>query len=261
MRVLPVLVISALSSGSVLGAFEPKCSSPAAASLGGLFASARSSSTDTTQGSRFSFLYSPGLFNLPELGRIQARYARRSGSSGFSLSLSRFGGPLYRESEAAFGAEFDCDTLKRIGAEISLMHLGIAGYGTALACGLSISGGVEAASGVLLRFAAVNLLAGRVGGEPIPRLLACGAAWRPADGFALNIEARLESGVENAWSGGVEWEMMRGIFLRLGVSTDHPGIDGGAGVAVGGIVFSYAFRWHRDLGGSHFLGVEFESPV
>jgi hypothetical protein len=142
------------------------------------------------------------------------------------------------------------------------MHLGIAGYGSRLAGGMTLLGSAPLADGTELRCALINLVTSEVGPDPVPRVAVCALAWSPGRNAGwipggdvrVFVEARLESERPSAWSVGVEWEPVERMLVRGGCSTDHPGFDCGAGFTLAGLRFDYAFRWHRELGGSHLLG-------
>jgi len=202
----------------------------------------------------------PGLFNLPELSLLEGVLVVPFTGAAAGFSFARFGGELYRETEGALSLAAVITEGAALGASARLLHLAIPGYGSASSVAVDL--GLVARLGPAFTFSmeAANCTGATIGlcREEIPRSLGAAIEWNVEHLFSLVAEIRKERSLPAALTWGGEVSLVRGFSLRLGGTTDYPGVSAGAGLAWMRLRFDYAWRWHSSLGGTHTLSLTVE---
>jgi hypothetical protein len=266
MRIGILLVPALLIPVACRGAFEQKPAGARNAAMGGLIVAGGEDGWTGNPahllraGSTLGVSLTPGLFNLPELSVLQAIAVVPVGGAAAGCSMVRFGGDLYHETEGALSLAADIAEIAAIGATARFLHLAIAGYGSASSAAIDIGFASRLAPAFTVSVLMTNCLGSTIGAcrEEIPRSLGAAIEWSVDQCFSLVVEIRKETGLPLSLSWGGEVNIVRVFSMRLGGTTDYPGVHAGAGIAAKPLRLDYAWRWHSSLGGTHTLGLTIE---
>lgn len=208
------------------------------------------------------FSFSPGLFGLPELQRIEAavQFPAFIGSVGF---LGRtFGFDLCRETTflAAFSAEMTSDV--SIGLSAAWYDLRIAGYGHAGCLGTSLGMTARLADQVHYGFSLRNFNQPTIGrtGEPIKTEILGGVEYLPIPSFLLLIGISKEADVPLTGAIGMEWHVTDYLAVRAGANEGLEEFGIGFGIRAVSCSFDYGVSIHSDLGLTHVLSLGVAFP-
>lgn len=197
--------------------------------------------------------YAPQPFELKELARGAATYLEPSPFGTFSLSASRFGFDLYRETRIGLSYGNDLAELVHAGVTLNYYSLSIRNYGSAATFGVDVGLLVGISESVHWGFTASNLNAPTIGAarEKLPQRFSTGIAYRPIyDGTLVAalvkdirhpVELRL----------GVEYTFVDIVAVRAGTSSDPNTLNAGLGIAYAFARVDYAFSSHSELGPTH----------
>jgi hypothetical protein len=113
--------------------------------------------------------------------------------------------------------------------------------------------------GLRVSFSAANAFGSGLngtGGE-VPRRVGAGLGYAVSDRVACGIRVEKENGMRTALSTGMEWQPMRGFFVRLGSCTFPREFSLGLGLRVGGLGLDVASTVNFDLGMTHEAGIRY----
>lgn len=96
------------------------------------------------------------------------------------------------------------------------------------------------------------------GGGAVPSRIRAGLGYAVLSTVACGIRVEKEGGLRTALSTGIEWQAMRGFFLRLGSRTFPREFSLGAGLRVGGLTLDFSSTANLDLGMTHAAGVGYQ---
>jgi hypothetical protein len=202
----------------------------------------------------------PGLFGIPDLSLARAMVVVPTEHAGFGGWFSRFGSDMYRETEGSLSVAARLTENAVLGVSARLFHLSIAGYGSASAGTVDLGLSVQPFPACTFSLAMANCSGSSLGAcdEELPRSIGGAIELRSEETLCAILELRKEGGFPMALSWGGEFTPVGGFSLRLGWTTEHPGVDAGGGILLSPIRLDYAWTWHASLGGTHTLSITIE---
>ncbi len=172
-------------------------------------------------------------------------------------SVDRFGDRLYNEQRLgiAYGHQMDRVSL---GLKVSYVQTAIADLGARRRLVFEFGGIAELTPHVWLGASVYNFTQAKLatyGDERIPTVLKAGLSWRPLPQLMLNAETEKDIDYPARFRGGIEYQLAKPFFVRVGIAT-NPGTNHfGFGFKRNKICIDYALRTHPTLGLSHHLSL------
>lgn len=205
--------------------------------------------------SELGIFYSPSPFGLKELANAAMAYAGPLPAGTVSLGVSTFGFSLYRKNNFVMAFAIKITDVS-VGLSLNLHNLTIRNYGSDNS--LAISPGILIS---LIRelnwgFSVQNILNASLGSEKgqIPRVISSGFSYRPYRTILLNAAVEKVTGDPISIRAGVEYDIIKYLSLRAGVSTEPDRFSAGIGINYSFLKFDYAVFTHQDLGLTHQIG-------
>jgi len=97
-----------------------------------------------------------------------------------------------------------------------------------------------------------------VRGGDVPSRIRAGLGYAALSTVACGIRIEKEGGLRTALRTGIEWQAMRGFFLRLGSCTFPREFSLGVGLRAGGLRLDFSSTANLDLGMTHAAGVGYQ---
>jgi hypothetical protein len=194
-------------------------------------------------------------FGLAELASAGIAVNAALGPAAVTLSATRMGGELYRETLFSAGVSIPVGPRGIIGVSGEVRHVRIRSYGSAASFALTLGAcfmpGEQITVGAAVSQAAATRL-GLSGERPEPTIQ-FGLSAGPLEGLVVGAEIWKCSRFPAELHAGVEYALSAVLRVRGGISQEPPGLTFGAGLLSGRIVLDYAAVFHPLLGPSHIL--------
>lgn len=203
-------------------------------------------------------------YGLPELrvGRIRMAQSIPEVALAVVVDGDTFGDELFRASSLRAGMTRVFRAVGprslRVGASVRYAHVGIRGYGSANAVGISIRTLVDLTPELVIGFQALNVNApAGEAGRHLPRVLAVGIGYQPDERARLFLDVAKDLLHAATVRSGIELELVAPLELRCGFATKPTRVAIGFGVSVASISIDMAIQRHGDLGWSQIgsLGI------
>ncbi len=177
----------------------------------------------------------------------------------YGVSIDRFGDRLYNEQRlgVAYGHQVDRVSL---GVKASYAQVAISELGNRGRFVFEFGGIAELTPKLWMGAYVYNFAQARLasyGDERIPTVLKAGLSWRPLPQLMLNAETEKDVDYAARFRGGIEYQLARPFFLRIGIVTNPGAYHFGFGVKHNRLLFDYALRTHPTLGLSHHLSLNY----
>ena len=175
----------------------------------------------------------------------------------FGFSVQKLGDALYSEQMAGLAFSHKMG-LVQLGMKASYMQVHVGDRGTKGALVMEF-GGVATITPQLsfgahiYNFSQAKLA--RYQDERIPTVMKTGLSYRPISKVMLNIEAQKDIDFPAMVKAGVEYQLIKNLYLRTGITTKPHVTYFGVGLHKKRFHFDYALRTHASLGLSHHLSV------
>jgi len=205
-----------------------------------------------------SVFYSPSPFQLPQLTNFGLLIADDVGIAKVSASFTSFGFSLYKETTGSLSfANSDIQNFS-FGATLSIYHLSIARYGTAVKSCFDI-GAVYSFTEALSFGAALHNVAGSTFGndDDIPQVVLAGLSYRVIETMVVMVDLVNDVRYEPTYRVGTEFQPHDIVTLRTGIQGEPSRLFGGVGIHLSTITVEYGIATHDDLGLTHSIGVRF----
>ena len=182
----------------------------------------------------------------------------KNGNIGFSLF--NFGDDLYSESSAslAYGNKIG---FVRLGAKLSYYQMQIDEFGTAGALFFDIGGIVELIPKLTFGAFISNFTLSKLQNaekSELPVIMKAGFAYHPTDKVNINVDLYKDIQYSPLIKVGLEYVVVRNLYLRTGVNTNPFKSFFGIGLKLGRFHIDYAISNHDLLGFSHQANVSFK---
>lgn len=176
------------------------------------------------------------------------------------VSLDRFGDGLYNEQRLGIAYSHQMDRVS-LGMKASYAQVAVAELGARGRFVFEFGGIAELTPKLWLGASVYNFTQARLAAyedERIPTVLRAGLSWRPLPQLMLNAETEKDVDYAARFRGGIEYQLAKPFFVRIGIST-NPGTNHfGFGVKHNWLRFDYALRTHPTLGLSHHLSLNYQ---
>jgi hypothetical protein len=201
--------------------------------------------------------YAPQPFEIPELSQIAASFVEPSPFGVFSLSASRFGFSLYKETRVGVSYSNTVTDQFMVGATLNYYSLIIQNYGSAGSVGFDLGGAVELSEYVRWGFVAFNLHGATIGEakEKLPQVFSTGVAYMPMSGATITASLMKDVRYEAELHIGIEYVLMDLVSVRAGSTSDPNTLNAGIGIQASFVQLDYAFSSHSELGISHQFSI------
>ncbi|MGE5681058.1 MAG: hypothetical protein ACM34K_09290 [Bacillota bacterium] len=200
--------------------------------------------------------YSPSPFGMKELANAYLCYHEPSAIGSFGLGLMTYGFELYRENHItmAYSNNYK-DFYFGLSAKLNLIT--IKGYGSTSAILFNIGGLVYLSDDIKWGVNAQNISHATIGNEKgqLPYGFNTGISYLPADEVSINIATEKAESFQYSFKLGLEYNLLKYIYLRSGFSTDPDRFSAGLGINYSFIEFDYSIFTHLELGLTHQAGI------
>jgi len=178
----------------------------------------------------------------------------------YGVSLDRFGDALYHEQRIgiAYGHQVDRVSL---GFKASYAQVAVADLGSRGRFVFEFGGLAELTPHLWVGASVYNFTQARLASyadERIPTVLKAGLSWRPLPQLMLNVETEKDVEYAAQFKGGLEYQLAKPFFVRLGMATNPGTHHVGFGFKRSRLCFDYALRTHPTLGLSHHLSLNWQ---
>ncbi len=196
-------------------------------------------------------------FNMSELNTLTANATYPAGFGNMTANFETYGFDLYRET--SFGAAFSQSFRKKLvyGILISYHHLYIKNGGSSGAAGIDAGLMFKPHDHLTLGFYTRNLNRPRIAREPLPVVFAAGLSYSGIEKLRINLDAHKDIKFKADLRMGIEYQLIRQLFLRSGVSSEPSRFSAGFGFDFGSGVIDYAFYTTPGLGVTHAVSTSF----
>jgi len=267
--ILLILPVWIFPVNGASGAFEERFIPPRALAMGGVY-----SVLSTGESALFGNVAN---LSFVERVRVDVQYARPFGlkelaQSGltvaipnrrvsFGFGISRFGFSAYEEKLITAG--FSKKILEQISAGIALRYMSVAitGYGAASVIGLDAGILIKMTESLNFALVAKNINSPKVMSkeEPVSPNIKIGFSYSPHSSVVLVGEWQKERDFDKTIRLGAELELIKGQYLRFGLSNNPSSFSMGFGLSMNGtdINFSAVTHQYLDLSQSLSFGYLF----
>ncbi len=207
-------------------------------------------------------LYFSNAFHLPELGTKAFALASPLGKmSGIGLNYTYFGYELYNESK--FGLAYAMKLGKKFSAGIQLDW-----FSTRFGGEYGHTGTPVGEIGILSN-PIENLYIGAhvfnpwfaelttTGNEKAPTVFRLGVGYNFSDKVLFTIETQKDIDLPVVFKSGIEYNPFKGIFFRIGASSNPTLLSFGAGYRLKNIQIDFAYSNHQTLGYTTQIGLSY----
>jgi hypothetical protein len=255
-----LLILLLLSIENSFAGNEPATAGGRAAGVGGAAVTYSDvwSAFHNQAGLAYIKKFSAGVFNetpflLSDLSTRGAAVALPVNDLGvFALSLNYYGFNLYNEKK--FGLAYAKSFGERISAAIQLDYLGTSiseGYGSNSAFTVEAGFRAEILPKLFLGAHIFNPTRAKLADydeEKIPTVLKAGLGYYFSDKVLVSIESEKNMDENNIFKAGVEYHIVKILYLRGGISTNPTLTSFGFGLDFDSFKFDVAAAYHQQLG-------------
>ncbi len=186
-----------------------------------------------------------------------AIYSAEIGNAG--VGFYKFGDDIYSEQRLHLAVSNKIQMVS-LGIGIDLLQYDISTIGTTQTLAIQFGGIAEITP--QLRFGAhiFNLNqaeASSESGEKIPTVMKAGISYLPSDELIISTEVEKDLDFDEVFKIGIEYRIIRNVFLRTGIST-QPFLGAfGVGFHPKNLKFDYAFSNESRLGSIHEISIAY----
>lgn len=207
---------------------------------------------------RSTVFYSPSPFQLPQLTNYGLLATDDFGVVKGAVSFSTIGFSLYRETFGSFSTAYVGISNFSFGITVSLYHLSIENYGSALSAGIDIGSIYSLSEDLNVGFSFNNLNNATYGeDDDIPQVLLAGISYRIIEDAIVNIDLVKDIRYEPTYRAGIEFKPHEIVVIRSGYQGEPSRLFGGVGFTLSPFTIDYGVATHDDLGLTHSIGISF----
>ena len=175
----------------------------------------------------------------------------------FGVSVQKLGDALYSEQMAGVAFSHKISHVQ-LGVKANYVQIHISDLGTKGVLAMEFGGIASITPQLFFGAHVYNFNQAKLASyqdERIPTVMKTGLSYRPISQLMLNLEAQKDIDFPATVKAGVEYEIIKHLYLRTGIST-KPSINHfGFGLHKKKFHFDYALRTHTTLRLSHHLSV------
>jgi len=178
------------------------------------------------------------------------------------LGVSKFGDNLYSEQRVGIGYSHQIKNVS-LGAKINYVQVSIQDLGSQGAFAFEFGGVAQLSKEISFGAHIYNFNQGRFNtsfgdAEKIPVIMKAGFAYQPVKALLINIETEKDIDLPATFKAGMEYEMIKNIFLRTGIQTTPFNNFFGVGFTPRWFHLNYALSTNDALGVSHHLSFTYQ---
>jgi hypothetical protein len=175
------------------------------------------------------------------------------------ISVSRFGDDLYNMQ--VLGAGFSNKLgIVSLGGKVNYIQYNLEGFGRRTVMAVDFGGVATLTPQLIFGAHIFNLNQARVSryhNEYLPTILKAGLSYRPTKELKLNVESEKDVDHKANFKTGMEYEIVKTVFLRTGLNTFPFSSHYGFGINPGRFTLDYALTSHTFFGMSHQFSLQF----
>ncbi|OQY38695.1 MAG: hypothetical protein B6226_03295 [Candidatus Cloacimonetes bacterium 4572_65] len=193
------------------------------------------------------------------------RFSEKFGVIGFAakqLSVEFEDTELSTESTFAITHAFkilkDIHSSIAFGYTINVYDLAFDGYDNQSTVGLNLGAIATMHQRTKLSFTVHNINNPAVGDDneyELPRKMVTGIAYQPYSGITTSLELTKELKEDTSIAAGIEYQVVKGLKLRVGVNTNPSTYSTGVGFNIHDFIVNYGLTYHSDLDATHHIQV------
>jgi hypothetical protein len=176
------------------------------------------------------------------------------------ISVSRFGDDLYNQQ--VIGAGFSNKIgIVSLGGKINYLQYNLEGFGRRAVMALEFGGVAKLSPQLIFGAHVFNLNQAKVSRfekEYLPTLLKAGLAYRPTKELSINIESEKDVDQKANFKAGLEYEIVKTVFVRTGLNSYPFSSHYGIGLNPGRFVLDYALTSNIFFGMAHQFSLQFQ---
>ena len=196
-------------------------------------------------------------FNLSALQVVGAGYTHHTSLVNAGVSFYRFGDDLFSQQKITLAVANTIDRIS-LGAAVSMLQNSVEGLGNSNA--FVVEFGAIARITKQLKFGAhaynINQ-AEVVDGETLPTVLRGGITYTPISSLSVTVEVQKDLDFEEIFKAGIEYEIIKNVWVRTGISTEPFKAAFGAGILWKSFLVDYSFNDQTDLGDIHEISLAY----
>jgi hypothetical protein len=200
---------------------------------------------------------SPGLFGIVELAHASVAYQEPLGFGTVTVSATRLGTLLYKESTVALSFIAPVAGNLYAGVALSYNGLTIEGYGSDGALGIDAGCILPVAENLSLVAVVRNVNRPTIGSarDPLPQVITTALSFKPAQPLRLVSFLEKESDFPTSVGFGMEYTVAGKVTLGGGMNLTIPEYSASVGLETGRLMFSYSLTVHPLLGPTHHASI------
>ncbi len=201
-------------------------------------------------------------FGLAEVRNFAAAAALPTGSGAFGLTLQYYGFDDYNEQKAGLAYARKLSDLIAIGGQFVVLNTRIPEYGNQTSLTFELGLQAELLPEVTIGAHVYSpLRVETLEGEYLPSILRVGASYRPSEQVLLAFEVEKDIDFPTRTKGGIEYQLVEPLALRVGFATAPAIFTFGAGYAVGSqLTIDFGAYYHQQLGLTPAISVTYCKP-
>jgi hypothetical protein len=177
----------------------------------------------------------------------------------FGLAIQRFGDELYSEHLVGLAYSHQINQVS-IGLKVNYVQIAISDLGSRSTLALELGGVAQILPQLSFGAYIYNFNQARLADyqdERIPTLMKAGFSYQPSSQLLINAEVEKDIDFPAVFKTGMEYEIVKNVNLRTGISTFPFTQHFGAGIQAKSLQFDYAVTSHPQLGLSHHLSLAY----
>ncbi len=198
--------------------------------------------------------YSPSPFGIAELSSGNFAYSEPTKIGNFSIGILHYGFDLYKENNFTFGYAKKFFNNVALGLTVSYNTVTIKNYGNSGTLNFSLGGNFKIHKNFDIGFSIINPLQNTEQDNLSP-LYNIGLAYYPLEKASVNVAVAKDWNFPFSFRFGVEYPLIKFLFLRLGIQNEPNTFSGGIGIPYSIFKLNYAFTSHQILGLSHYIDI------
>ncbi len=203
-------------------------------------------------------IYAENRFLLSELSMYAFGAAIPTKSGTFGIGGIYFGNSLYNERniKLAYGRKLFKNF--RIGAEFDMAGIAISEYGnkTAFTFGIGLQYDITPDATIAAQvYNPMRVQLTDIDDDLLPTLITIGASYRPSEKITLMAEAEKNMAHTASFKGGIEYQVVKSLYLRAGYASAPSLTTFGVGVDLKAVKIDIAGSFHPVLGYSPHLSI------
>ncbi|HYG37432.1 MAG TPA: hypothetical protein VD908_02380 [Cytophagales bacterium] len=174
-----------------------------------------------------------------------------------SIDVTRFGNSIYNESAIGLGFSHNIQNVS-LGIKASYAQLYIEEYGTKGVLVLEFGGIAQIIPGLTFGAHIYNLnqaAYSKENDEKVPITMKAGLGFKPFDKVLLLIEIEKNLKYQTRFRGGLEYKIIKSLFLRTGISTHPIQSSFGFGLDLKRFKIDYGFGAYQRIGFQHSISL------